>query len=291
MTTKSRSPGPAFTLLELLVVIGVIAILIALILPAVQKVREAATRLQSMNNLKQLELATQNFSATYNGVLPSRDGNNDATNLAEPSMYVELMPYIEQGTIFDSYKQEFVGNQYSDNYVIKVFVSPADPTVPPQATGMSSYAANALFFTRHARVLGITDGLSNTIAFAEHYAFRCGGNVEFGWLMNESFDLPPNPSGVTLKRRPTFADQKLGDVYPVTGLNPPTSQGSVAGLTFQIRPKISDCDPRLAQTPHSSGMLVALGDGSVRTLSPGMAATTYWAAVTPASGEVNGADW
>ncbi|HVS36313.1 MAG TPA: H-X9-DG-CTERM domain-containing protein, partial [Gemmataceae bacterium] len=81
------------------------------------------------------------------------------------------------------------------------------------------------------------------------------------------------------------------DAYPIPSGNPPTPVGSIAGLTFQVAPRIADCDPRLAQTPHPSGMLVALGDGSVRTLSRGMSPTTYWAAVTPAGGEVLGADW
>ncbi len=81
------------------------------------------------------------------------------------------------------------------------------------------------------------------------------------------------------------------DAYPITSGNPPTTVGSIPGLTFQTAPRLADCDPRLAQTPHYSGMLVTLADGSVRTLAPGMSPATYWGAVTPADGEVLGNDW
>jgi len=86
-----------------------------------------------------------------------------------------------------------------------------------------------------------------------------------------------------------FAEKNSKDIYPITIDR--VSKGSVGGLTFQVRPALSDCDPRLAQTPHREGMLVSLGDGSVRTLAAGMSGTTYWAAVTPAAGEVLGLDW
>ena len=64
-----------------------------------------------------------------------------------------------------------------------------------------------------------------------------------------------------------------------------------ANTTFQTVPSIRNCNPALAQTPHRSGMLVAMGDGSVRILAPGMSEATYWAAVTPAGGEILGPDW
>ena len=121
--------------------------------------------------------------------------------------------------------------------------------------------------------------------------------------------LSTNDPDGEITRRPAFADNgpvvlgalsplllpnaliEFNDVYPVTSGNPPTTVGSIPGLTFQVAPRIADCDPRLAQTPHPSGMIVALGDGSVRTLSPGMSPATFWAAVTPAGGEVFGPDW
>jgi hypothetical protein len=175
--------------------------------------------------------------------------------------------------------------------VVKVYLNPADPTLPSPPQGMSSYAANAMVFGRSPHLNRLTDGTSNTVGYAEHYAYSCGGR-EFSWAIDATpFPFsPPNKDGVSLLRATTFADKDLGDVYPVTEGNPPASRGSVPGLTFQVRPKPSECDPRIAQTPHRGGMLVAFMDGGVRTLSAGMSESAYWSAVTPSGGEVQTAD-
>ena len=81
----------------------------------------------------------------------------------------------------------------------------------------------------------------------------------------------------------TFADPEIGAKVPKPGQPPPA-------LTFQARPSLQDCDPKLAQTPHSGGMLISLLDGSVRTITPAVSSVTYWGAVTPNGGEVLG-DW
>ena len=65
------------------------------------------------------------------------------------------------------------------------------------------------------------------------------------------------------------------------------------GSIFQVRPTpfLGNCDPTRASTPHGGGILVGLADGSGRTLAPTMSGKTWWAAVTPAGGEVLGSDW
>ena len=289
----------AMTLIELLVVIAIIAVLIGMLLPAVQKVREAAARISSMNNLKQIGLGTQGFADDRSGKLPTLSGWGNAPVLA-PNMpiFIAIMPYLEQGNLYQQFMNST--NGLSSNYTIRTYLSPADPTLATPYPGVASYAANAQVFANDPRMpLTYADGTSSTIAFAEHYAARCK-TTTFFWID----DLPSSAPDGTIDRRPAFADngpvvvhydptnpQNYTDVYPITSGNPPTTVGSVPGLTFQVAPRVADCDPRVAQTAHPGGMLVSLGDGSVRTLAPGMAATTYWAAVTPAAGEVLGPDW
>lgn len=275
-------------------VIAIIAALIALLLPAVAKVREVALRIQSQNNLKQIVTATHHFADNYSGKLPSLDGSG--VSAGDPLMFA-LLPYIEHGNYYAEVKAGLLPN--SSNFTVRVYVSPADPSLPNgnNAPGLASYAANAQAFMRNADLSKhFTDGTSNTIAFGEHYAFNCAG-LQFNWHAEVPIFFPNLGAGI---HRATFADfdpkvsvynPAWDDIYPVTSGSPPVSLGSIPELTFQVRPKLADCDPRVAQTPHTGGMLVALFDGSVRILSAGMSPSTYWAAVTPAGGEVLGDDW
>lgn len=292
MKTITLTPRKGMTFMELLVVIAIIAVLLALLLPAVQKARESALRIQSMNNLKQLALATQNFTDTNNGCLPSITGYSFNTQSVDFSVFFSIMPYIEQGSLYAAYKLKFPGSSYNSEFVIKSYIDPSDPTLSLQQEGVSSYAANALVFTPSSKLITLTDGLSNTIAFAEHYAANCGGSL-FLWLASDSWTVKkPHPEKrVRLVRRATFADQLMGDAFPVTAGGPAGTHASVPGLTFQVAPNLQVCDPRVAQSPHTGGLPVALCDGSVRLLSAGMSESTYWAAVTPNAGDVFGPDW
>src|SRR4051794_24970553 len=119
-----RSPRRAFTLFQLLVVIAVLAILIGLLLPAVQKVRQAAARTQSVNNLKQIGLAVHARQDAYRKLPPGRDANGFSTA-------AHLLEYIEQDNLYKQiHFEKPVGDAANDGArkaVVKLFLSPLDP--------------------------------------------------------------------------------------------------------------------------------------------------------------------
>lgn len=254
------------SLIEVLVVVGIIAALMGLLLPAIQKLREAASKTKSTNNLKQIGLALQGFAACHSDRLPIVNGNRPIVNDGL-SPFGAILAHLE--------------------FNLRVFVSPADPTNPGRGEpgDFASYGINAQALYDKPRTISgsFPDGTSNTVILAEHYS-ECG-DQNFMTLM-------PFMVWTSAIRRATFADGYFGDVEPETIGNPPISVPILSPhLTFQTAPDRSDCKPSMAQTPHASGMLTAMMDGHVRTLSPNILPATYWALVTPAGGEVLGSDW
>src|SRR2546430_2221557 len=124
---RSRAARRAFTLIELLVVIAIIAVLIGLLLPAVQKVREAAARASCSNNVKQLALSAHNYHDA-NGVLPPFSGITSLSNSTTAgSAHFFLLPYIEQAALY----QRANGNAWNvRTEAVKIFTCPMDPTAP-----------------------------------------------------------------------------------------------------------------------------------------------------------------
>src|SRR5438094_8619723 len=124
-----------FTLIELLVVIAIIAVLIGLLLPAVQKVREAAARAKSQNNLKQIALAVHNYNDAYPGKLPALTdlGTGAPNGWGYNSLFFNILPYVEQDNVYrvfqkgtpSTYAAPTVG---ATRTIIPTYLSPADST-------------------------------------------------------------------------------------------------------------------------------------------------------------------
>jgi prepilin-type N-terminal cleavage/methylation domain-containing protein len=333
----------AFTLIELLVVIAIIAILIGLLLPAVQKVREAANRIKCANNLKQVALACHNYHDSYGKLPPFSTGGlpTDNPNVQASAHYL-LLPYVEQDNL---YRQGLASNGAAISWlvrtgVVKTYYCPNDTStsegrfngadlsntrleVNGVGFGVTNYAYNAQLGTGQMRLPVITDGTSNTVLFAERMGhcngvnFPCtgctpnllatsytysiwtrgpwvrntsqwldgvAGNSD-AWWDNPVFDAPlnsvvPSPCaqpGCGPRSDPNFRQNWNGGV-----VNPGGIQGNVVP---------SACDYRRLQALHGSIMNAALADGSVRTVSASISASTWQIVCGPNDGLIPGADW
>ena len=282
-----------FTLIELLVVIAIIAILIGLLLPAVQKVREAAARSKCQNNLKQVALAAHNF--------------HDARTKFPPTVYTSgavfthtwapsLLPYLEQGPVSDLYRWDRPWNDAANfpatAAVVPVFLCPSSPAPPQhdaaggQKVGACDYSpvtnidpalvasgllggwagnpAGPMENTSPAAIQHITDGASNTLLFAE---------------------VAGRPQGFVNGKR--AGDTDAAGWAVANGINPINLDGWKADGSGPVGPCAVNCaNFHEVYSFHPGLTNAAFADGSVRTVRADVSIVVMAAVVTRAGNEV-----
>ena len=300
-------------LFQLLVVIAVILILIGLLLPAVQKVRLAAARMTSFNNLKQLALAVHNYESTFNTLPAGRDGNGF-------SAHAHLLPYIEQERLYRSidFKKDVLAkeNKKAGEVAIQVFVSPLDtpaakaPDAEPDAPAFfgTNYFSNAgtkyalkdnngVFFEQsRLQLVGITDGISNTLLFLE--GLRGDGGTKAVSVARQHVRL--SDKELAGLKEESGSDEWKDDKKIVGERGKYWISGnflySVQTVTrpFNDKHPDVDCGGRgglSAPRGLTGGVCVGMCDGSVRFVNDKVSFKTWQAAATRDGNEMLGADW
>jgi hypothetical protein len=316
-------------------VIAIIAILIALLVPAVQKVRDAASRLQCTNNVKQICLATHSFHDAFkklpvaSGVM----GNNVG------SAHYFLLPFVDQGPLFQQSIVNGIGTSFSiRNNAVPVYFCPndtstsnglfttaysTDGSTTVVGEGVANYAINGQVANGMLRLGTITDGTSNTVLFAERMGLCAGPNYPSAanphlavgsftysiWARGprnsgtgkDGFpgnNVWPDRSGVTSAwwwDNPAFDTPLLDSLHYGPRSDPNFRQNYDGGVvnpgSFQTNTIPNACDYRRLNALHGAVMNVGLADGSVRTMTGSITATTWQNACNPVDGIPLGSDW
>jgi prepilin-type N-terminal cleavage/methylation domain-containing protein len=307
MLRPVRRPSRGFTLIELLVVIAIIAILIALLVPAVQKVRGAAARTQSLNNVKQMSLATHGFHDARKFMPPSSytdysyNFNGTIYNYTSTSggTLFLILPYIEQEPLYKSakssstftsggvtYNYNYTGYGYGSTYsaVVPIYVNPSDPTCADgfvSGTSVAGYSVNA-----------------SALPSIYKYSYNYGGSpysYSSGTKVNLASGFPDGTSNTVI-----LAEHygKTTYTYSYSGYTYSYDQPNYWGYTsfdktsiIQDNPRPEDAIYSYVQAPRSEGIIIGLGDGSSRLISSTISTTTWQNACDPRDGAVLDAEF
>jgi prepilin-type N-terminal cleavage/methylation domain-containing protein/prepilin-type processing-associated H-X9-DG protein len=307
-----------FTLIELLVVIAIISVLIALLLPAVQSAREAARRMQCVNNEKQIGLALHNYSESREA-LPGADM---VFNLTELSALANVLPFLEQSSVYNSINFNFsyqeLHNETAMMTAISGFICPSDlPDPIPSLGGQTNYMANmgsgivwqaaigpnaglpqpnGVFYGNSATTFAaITDGLSNTSFFSER-VLADGNNAIVSPIADVFFSpgFPLTPDDA-MQQCLAININDLNNQFPLfmgapwlcgqhifLHVTPPNSRS--CGFFLALRAVMP------ASSRHPGGVNVLFGDGSVKFVKDSVNLQTWRGLGTRAGGEVISAD-
>ncbi|MCE9564320.1 MAG: DUF1559 domain-containing protein [Planctomycetes bacterium] len=294
-----ENPRNGFTLIEVLVALAIVAVLMGLLLVAVQKARQAANRTQCASRLREISMAAHAAHAAR-GSFPPGIGDFPDGTLAYGTFFYHILPYIDQRPLYEesAYSgKQFVGHHRVYRQPVPLYICPSDPSVSPDRTatdkdgnvwGVASYAVNAqVVFAvdykgatkspqNYARLThDFPDGVSNTLLLTEKYAQCFNGNYPTGGTLWAYFNTKPGNQAFHAGFSVSWNDYSIG----------PSSKFQVQPTPFN-----GNCDPTLASSPHTGGIQVAMADASVKFLSSGITNYTWWYLCTPAGGEVIPAD-
>jgi prepilin-type N-terminal cleavage/methylation domain-containing protein/prepilin-type processing-associated H-X9-DG protein len=316
----------AFTLIELLVVIAIIAVLIGLLLPAVQKVREAANRMSCQNNLKQMALAIHSYHDA-NRTFPMCRSTPQAIGAPSTSfsVHARILPYVEQDNVFRTINFNVVwnapDNQLAFGTPIKTYICPSDPNVGnvPPGEAVTNYRVNEgssifygvpgytlppavpqpngpFFINKTYRIADITDGTSNTALISE----KMIGDFSNGIATEQTdmfgiFAVPTSQDDAIAQCQAIVWGDLSNQIQSTSG--GPWLLGSRGATTYDhsappfahscLFPTVG-CYTSPPNSAHTGGMNVALCDGSVRFVARNIALPTWQALGTRNGGEVLG---